>query len=641
MSASLRVRFEDDLAQIRSARWVLRNDTFPGNLADWSGSSASLVESLRQRSAFRDISYEDLHHLIKHGRVLLLLDGWNELDETTRRNFRREVDQIRREYPDVRIIATTRRQMLEVPVSGPRIAIEPLSDEQQIAIAYEHSGTEGVKTVDDAWRTAGIRELISVPLYLSALLSTNASGTSPNTKGEILRLFVEQHDRASDHAEALLTTLLGCHAQILTILASHLNSVGTTTLTEAEARRIIATTTLELKANGQIVSQPEPLAILEVLASHQTLMRSGVGNNAISFQHQQFQEWYASHEVADLMRASARGEVSARVKLRAAVLDRPTWAEFIFFAVERVSGEHDGAAIVAHAVRLALGIDPMLAADMVFRASGATWAILSTDILAFIDRWHRPGTVDRAVRFMIMTGRPEFEGRIWPLVESEDLQIHLEALRIAPRFRPSVLGPDVRSKIASLPEATRENVITEIASESGVDGMDLAAELATADPSPKVQAAVIQQFQFRRAARHVANVLKQAHDETWALLAKHGYAEELDEPALARLRDERDKALAKATDPSERFRLYLDQPPNHPGRDAGIAAAIADPSFPVRDRHGGVSLYRAQEVAGTAVAQGLRQRLETGLQLPFHVDDILKWPRILGPVAWLEEVCSE
>ena len=30
--ASLRVCFEDDLAQIQSARWVLRSDTFPGNL---------------------------------------------------------------------------------------------------------------------------------------------------------------------------------------------------------------------------------------------------------------------------------------------------------------------------------------------------------------------------------------------------------------------------------------------------------------------------------------------------------------------------------------------------------------------------------------------------------------------------------
>lgn len=31
-SASSRVRFEDDLADIQSARWLLRNDTFPGNL---------------------------------------------------------------------------------------------------------------------------------------------------------------------------------------------------------------------------------------------------------------------------------------------------------------------------------------------------------------------------------------------------------------------------------------------------------------------------------------------------------------------------------------------------------------------------------------------------------------------------------
>src|SRR5205807_4482869 len=29
---ALRVCFEDDLAQMPSARWLLRNDTFPGNL---------------------------------------------------------------------------------------------------------------------------------------------------------------------------------------------------------------------------------------------------------------------------------------------------------------------------------------------------------------------------------------------------------------------------------------------------------------------------------------------------------------------------------------------------------------------------------------------------------------------------------
>jgi hypothetical protein len=584
-----------------------------------------LLASVSQRSAFRDVSPGELLRLIEHGRVLLLLDGWNELDDTTRRKLRLEVERIRHECPNARIIAATRRQVLDVPVSGPRIAIEPLSEDQQMAIARARSGAAGAKIVDEAWRTAGVRELISTPLYLSALLSTDSHGTSPTTKEEVLRLFVEQHERASDHAEALLATLFGCHPQILIALASHLNGIGSTTMSEADARRIVATTVAELRERSQIAGQPEPLAVLEVLASHHVLMRSGTGNGAISFQHQQFQEWHASHEVAELMRASTGGDISARVRLRAAVFDRPAWGESIFFAVERVSRENDGAAIVAHAVRLALAIDPMLAAEMIYRASVATWKIIKIDILAFVDRWHRPGTVDRAVRFMIMTGRPEFESRIWPLVASPDSQIHLAALRIAPRFRPSVLGPEVRSKVAALPDATRQHVIALIPSESGVDGMDLAAELAKADPSPQVQVDVIQHFQFRRAARHVADILAEARNETWALLAKHWYTDDTYEPAAAtRLQNERDTALALATDPLERFRLLLDQPPNHPDGDAGIAAAIADPRFPVRDQHGGASLYLAKERAPAAVLQGLRQRLEAGLQLPFHADDLLR-----------------
>jgi hypothetical protein len=139
------------------------------------------------------------------------------------------------------------------------------------------------------------------------------------------------------------------------------------------------------------------------------------------------------------------------------------------------------------------------------------------DILAFVGRWHRPGMVDRAVRFMIMTSRPEFESRIWPLAASTDSQIQLPTLRTAPHFRPSVLGSGLRSRIAALPESTRERLITLIASESSMDGMDLAAEIAKVDPSPKVQAEVVQYLQFRRAGIHVASILAVAHDATWNL----------------------------------------------------------------------------------------------------------------------------
>lgn len=263
-----------------------------------------------------------------------------------------------------------------------------------------------------------MRELIATPLYLTALLEGATNGARPTTKEEILRLFVEQHERAPEHAETLQTVLLGCHTSVLRALARHLNTVSSTAMAEADARRIVAEALNELRQQGQITATPEPSAVLDVLTSHHVLMRSSSGSGTIAFQHQQFQEWYASYDVADLMRRSAGGDSGAEIQLRAAVIDQPVWEESVLFAVERVSRENGGAPVVARAVRLALGIDPMLAAEMIYRSGLGVWEAVRIEVMSFVGRWHKPNTVDRAVRFMIMTGRPEFAPQIWPLANA-------------------------------------------------------------------------------------------------------------------------------------------------------------------------------------------------------------------------------
>jgi hypothetical protein len=225
-------------------------------LGDWSAGSAGLLASLRQRPAFRSITETDLHTLADRGRILLLLDGWNELDATARTRLRVELDHVRRNWPYVRLVVTTRRQMLDVPTSGPRVLIEPLSYNQQKAIARAQSGADGEKKVDDASRTSGVRELIAIPLYLSALLSGGPQDRNASTKEELLRWFVEQHERASGHAEILHATLFGCHTEILAALASRLNASDSTAMTEADARQIVAATIARLRESGQIVGQP-------------------------------------------------------------------------------------------------------------------------------------------------------------------------------------------------------------------------------------------------------------------------------------------------------------------------------------------------------------------------------------------------
>jgi len=589
-------------------------------LGDWSAGSTGLLESVHQRAAFRTTDADEIGALAQRGRLLLLLDGWNELAPDAHKRLRVEIGQIRRDWPDVRIVVTTRRQALDVPISGPRVEIEALSENQQIAIADALYGEAGKKIVDNAWRTPGVRGLIATPLYLSALLTGGAQGAMPDTKEAVLRLFVEQHEKAVDHADALLSALLGCHTEILTDLASHLNIAGSTTMSEPDARRIVTATAAKLREQGQITGSLQPLAVLEALTSHHILMRSGDG---VAFQHQQFQEWYASGRVVQLMRTAANGDSSARVQLRAAILDQPSWEESVLFATERLSREKGGAEIVAHAIRLALPIDPMLAAEMIYRAAVQVWELVKVDIAAFVARWHKPGKVDRAVRFMIVTGRAEFAPQIWPLASSSDRQTLIPTLRIAPRFRPRVLGADLQTKIRELPEQTREHLLALIAGESGLDGMDLAVELAKADPSPKVQAEVVQYLQFRRADRHVASLLSSAHEETWELIARHGYAEEIQDAAIAeKLRTIRTKLLEDTGDPSQRLSLLFQQSADAVGRDAAIAEAIADPQLAVNDPQRGW-LYLAQRDAPAALLEGLRQRLEAGLELPYRADEVL------------------
>ena len=51
-------------------------------------------------------------------------------------------------------------------------------------------GDAGVRIVDQAWRTAGVRELVTIPLYLTALLALPEGAPFPTTKEEVLRRFV-------------------------------------------------------------------------------------------------------------------------------------------------------------------------------------------------------------------------------------------------------------------------------------------------------------------------------------------------------------------------------------------------------------------------------------------------------------------
>lgn len=183
-------------------------------------------------------------------------------------------------------------------------------------------------------------------------------------------------------------------------------------------------------------------------------------------------------------------------------MDDREWEEPIFFAVERLSRDGEaGANAVANATVAALAIDPMLAAEMVFRSSDQAWGLVRRTVIDFVRRWHIPGTVDRAFGFMVRTGKSDFADTLRKVVEAGDRNARIEAVRAAPRFRTSALGTDAEAWVATLPEDARGEVLSEIAMKGDIVALNFATAVADADVSASVRVEVIEALAFRRANR--------------------------------------------------------------------------------------------------------------------------------------------
>ncbi|PXX95911.1 hypothetical protein CR157_17080 [Halomonas sp. LBP4] len=591
-------------------------------LGDWATEGATVLESVLKRQAFRGISEDDFRKTaVQHG-IVLLLDGWNELDTQSRARARVQVSRLKAELPELGLVVSTRRQVLDIPFGGTRVDLLPLNEEQQMQIAVAMRSDAGAKVLDQAWRTAGVRELVTTPLYLTSLLLLPENAPFPTTKEEVLGHFVSAHEKDASRAEALCATVQGLQQDYLDGLAVFATQTANTAIAESNARRSIFMTETLLADNGQITIKPQPDAVLDVLVSNHVLTRMG-DTPGYSFQHQQFQEWYSSHS-AERRIITEIDDPKARETLKAEVFNLPAWEEAILFAVERLTrGDMHQRTACGKAIIAAFEVDPILAAEMIFRSTEEVWTQIAATIQGLVARWHAPGKVDRAFRFMLTSGRPEFLDAVWPLITDENKQISLNALRNCRRFRPSILGKDAKKKIRSLSPKARIIVLSEIASHSGMDGLDLATAIAMNDPDPEVQASVVDALAFRRADRHVADVLREAGDKTFDLIASKGLVDEVtDELVRKGLVAAQERQEVEKTSAADRLRVivYSRSTEDH---SAELSNIISTMEIEQRQDARVQLIYEARSRYPCAVVDGLLARVRAGRSLFYGADDIL------------------
>jgi hypothetical protein len=591
-------------------------------LADWAKENKTLLDSILTRATFREkVTEDDLRAVAQKAGVFLLLDGWNELDSEARRRATAELKRLQADLPELGLFVSTRKQSLDVPFDGATVNLQPLTGAQQMEIARALRGEDGARIVDEAWRTPGVRELVTIPLYLTTLLYLPDGQPFPKTKEEILRRFVQAHEQQADHAESLKEAVKGLQSEFLSGLAVTATQAANTSIPETSARRSVAQTDDWLVKDGQLTIKLQPTDVLDALVSHHVLVRTGEPAG-YSFQHQQFQEWYASDDVERSMLDSV-DNADALQKLKADILNVTPWEESILFAVERMArGDRRQQKACAVAILAAFEVDPILAAEMIFRATDEVWAQISEPIQKLVRRWHTPGKLDRSLRFMITSGRPEFRDLVWPLITHENDQKSLPALRAAQRFRTSVLGPEAAKDILALPIEVRKTVVSEIGYRSGMDGLDLATFIAKADPDPELKAAAVGGMSFRRAHRHVADVLSTANDDTFDLIYRQSHLEEIDDNTVRdRLAAARARAEKEVSDYDRlRATVYARDGKDHSAELTELIGTIGIERK--QDAEVGL-IYEARKRYEPAVAQGLLKRLRDGRELFYGADNIL------------------
>ncbi|MEL6752102.1 MAG: hypothetical protein AAFO70_08490, partial [Pseudomonadota bacterium] len=103
-------------------------------LGDWATEGDALLVSILKRPAFNGISEQNFRAVAANPGVVLLLDGWNELDAAARERARVQITALKAELPELGLVISTRKQALDIPFGGTRVDLLPLDDEQQMEI---------------------------------------------------------------------------------------------------------------------------------------------------------------------------------------------------------------------------------------------------------------------------------------------------------------------------------------------------------------------------------------------------------------------------------------------------------------------------------------------------------------------------
>jgi HEAT repeat protein/energy-coupling factor transporter ATP-binding protein EcfA2 len=311
------------------------------------------------------IDLQQIKNWLFEDRLILLLDGWNEIPSSDRRNA---LQTFRGENLSTPIIFTTRDLAIggDLPEIKHRLEMRSLDNSQMQDFVEKYLASKGMH--DQASRLLGqlkdrLKEVAETPLLLKMLCDVfEETRRIPQSKGELFRLFDAKFDELktdipiSDDFRRFKSEMLRHLAFCMTQGDVAKPTEARLTLERTTAERIVENWLAgRVEAPGQKAKE-----WLEDLLEHH-LLQLAASPKEIEFHHQLFQEYYAAEEILAKLRDGNR-DLSEDKRLQYFFLNYLKWTETISLMMSLL--DEKDVEIMVRITRLALDVDLFLGAKL-------------------------------------------------------------------------------------------------------------------------------------------------------------------------------------------------------------------------------------------------------------------------------------
>ena len=405
---------------------------------------------------------------------LLLLNGWNEIAESSSAQANNALRELERDFPSAGILVATRTHHLTPPLPGAlRLRLLRLGRVQRAAYLADRLGANGAELRALIEADPSLDGLTRTPFILSEVASLFEAGTEiPSTKFGVLAQVLRLHEQRDEHRNSLeAAPIFGQQMAYLKALANEMTRRGAVALSEADTRAVIATVAGELVDRGQIERAGAP-AVIATLTAHHVLERIEYPETVFQFEHQQLQEYCAALDVRARLLDLRDDDRDAIDRFTAYYVNDSAWAEPLLMIAETLAEQTGNAGTDRrniHAgkklVDMALMVDLVFAGELAQLCGPTVW----NEVRAAVGERFRAAYAlpdgnyqQYAIAAMLASGADNFHDIILPLLSGQDRQTRLRTYRLWPDIQLSSLGSNWREQVRGWNEEARADFVSEL-----------------------------------------------------------------------------------------------------------------------------------------------------------------------------------